>query len=278
MSHIQMIDDGNSLFISSNNVNNTETINAYQKAKPFPHIVLDDFFPNTVIKKITHEFPEANSYANYNNDRERYKKAYNPDDLKSSYLRSLFYSFNAKPFLTYLENLTGIPGLIPDPDFNGAGFHEIGTGGHLGIHADFNIHNRLKLKRRINVLIYLNESWQEEYGGHLELWEKDMSKKALSIAPLMNRCVIFNTESDTFHGHPDPLKTPKGITRKSIALYYYTASDAILDEYRAHSTLFETRENSSDKRDTKRIVKGSIKDLCPPMIYRKYQEFKSSHK
>jgi Rps23 Pro-64 3,4-dihydroxylase Tpa1-like proline 4-hydroxylase len=169
MPHIQMIDDGNSLFISSNNVNNTETIKAYQKAKPFPHIVLDDFLPDAVINKIIHKFPKANSYANYNNGKERYKKAYNPDELKSSYLRSIFYSFNAKPFLTYLENLTGILGLIPDHDFNGAGFHEIGTGGHLGIHADFNIHKRLKLKRRINVLIYLNESWQEEYGGHLEL-------------------------------------------------------------------------------------------------------------
>ncbi|MDP7555527.1 MAG: 2OG-Fe(II) oxygenase [Nitrospinota bacterium] len=220
----------------------------------------------------------ANSYANYNTDRAKSKKAYNPDDLKSSYIRSLFYSFNAKPFLAYLENLTGIPGLIPDPDFNGAGFHEIGTGGYLGIHADFNIHNRLNLKRRVNVLIYLNESWQEEYGGHLELWEKDMSKKALSIAPLMNRCVIFNTDSDSFHGHPDPLKMPEDSTRKSIALYYYTASDAILDEYRAHSTLFKTRKNSSDKRDTMRIVKDAIKDLCPPIIYRKYRGFKSSHK
>jgi len=102
-----------------------------------------------------------------------------------------------------------------------------------------------------------------------------MSKKALSIAPLINRCVIFNTDSDSFHGHPDPLKTPEDVTRKSIALYYYTASDAILDEYRAHSTLFKTRESSSDKTDTKRIIKDSIKDLCPPIIYRKYQNLKS---
>jgi len=105
-----------------------------------------------------------------------------------------------------------------------------------------------------------------------------MSKKALSIAPLMNRCVIFNTDSDSFHGHPDPLKMSEDSTRKSIALYYYTASDAILNEYRAHSTLFKTRKNSSDKRDTMRIVKDAIKDLCPLIIYRKYRGFKSSHK
>ena len=103
--------------------------------------------------------------------------------------------------------MTGIEGLIPDPDFLGGGFHETLRGGHLGIHADFNIHKRLILHRKINVLIYLNDNWKESYGGNLELWDKKMNGKVVSVSPTINKCVIFNTDIDSFHGHPDPLKS-----------------------------------------------------------------------
>src|SRR5206468_2179145 len=98
---------------------------------------------------------------------------------------------------------TGIPGLMPDPYFEGGGLHETKRGGHLGIHADFNIHSQLKVERRLNLLIYLNENWDKTFGGELELWNKDMKECAVRVAPIFGRAVIFNTDLDSFHGHPE---------------------------------------------------------------------------
>ncbi|MHB1424845.1 MAG: 2OG-Fe(II) oxygenase [Gemmataceae bacterium] len=100
-------------------------------------------------------------------------------------------------------------------------------GGFLNIHADFTAHPHHRLwRRRVNVLLYLNENWPEEYGGHLEFWTKDMQRCFEKILPLFNRCVIFNADKDSFHGHPHPLACPSETTRKSIALYYYSAEEA----------------------------------------------------
>ena len=96
------------------------------------------------------------------------------------------------------------------------------------------------LKRRINVLIYLNKGWKPEYNGELELWSGDMQERVVSIAPTFNRCVIFNTSTNSYHGHPVPLATPEGVTRKSIALYYYTSDESIFDQQSRHPTLWQT--------------------------------------
>ncbi|HMP28914.1 MAG TPA: 2OG-Fe(II) oxygenase [Saprospiraceae bacterium] len=130
---------------------------------------------------------------------------------------------NSEPFLEFLQELTGIEEtLIPDPYLDGGGFHEIKPGGFLKLHVDFHKHKKLGLSRRLNFLIYLNEDWDESYGGHFELWEKDMSKSAVKILPLFNRIAMFSTTGDSWHGHPDPLSCPPDRSRKSLALYYYT--------------------------------------------------------
>ncbi len=240
----------------------------YQGARPYPHIILDDFLPVETIQKVLRKFPTNRVLDSFSNKRENKKRTFNPNDLDSDYLKTLFYSLNSKYFLTFLEDLTGIQGLIPDPDFSGGGFHETLDGGHLGIHADFNLHERLHLHRRINVLIYLNDEWLEEYGGNLELWDLDMKNKVKSIAPIMNRCVVFNTDSDSYHGHPDPLSTPNGITRKSIALYYYTSSKAIYSELPQRSTVFKKRPNSADTLNINQTLKNIVKEIIPPVIAR----------
>ena len=54
--------------------------------------------------------------------------------------------------LEFLETLTGIDGLVPDPYFAGGGLHQIVRGGFLKVHADFNWHPKLRLDRRLNML------------------------------------------------------------------------------------------------------------------------------
>jgi hypothetical protein len=241
----------------------------YAKAEPFPHIVLDDFLPEALADFCVLEFPQrANSATQYTRDQENRKLEFQPESLSPA-LQSLFHSFNSGPFIGFLENLTGIKGLIPDPYFAGAGFHEVANGGHLNIHADFNHHTRLDLERRINVLIYLNRDWKEEYGGCFEIWDRTMTRRGLRVVPLFNRCVIFNTSSTSFHGNPEPVNHPMGTSRRAIALYYYTSTWA---KYRReHSTQFKVRPNSMDRFDFGLRLQEILDDLMPPIALRAFR-------
>lgn len=239
----------------------------YAAAEPFPHIMIDDFCSPEILEACLEFFPkEADpTSSTFDRDQERYKTSFNPDYLPVQ-LRSFFYSLNSRPFLQFLENMTGITGLIPDPFFTGGGFHETMQGGHLGIHADFNIHKTLGLHRRINVLIYLNKDWEDGFGGELELWDVQMKRCVQRIVPLFNRCVVFSTSSTSYHGHPDPIAHPGNQSRRSIALYYYTAT--VDGSVRSHTTQFKRRPNSDDVVDW-RVKRGElIDDILPPIIAR----------
>ena len=246
----------------------------YQSASPFPHIAIDDFLPPDVLERCLAEFPSyrGSEDTEFNRDQERFKTQFNPDEM-SPWLRGLFYGFNSRPFIQLLQNITGIKHLIPDPYFLGAGFHEIRNGGHLSVHADFNHHKPMDLERRINVLIYLNKSWPESYGGSLELWDHGVANCVRKIAPEFNRCVIFNTTSDSWHGNPEPVNHPKGISRKSIALYYYTSTWS--DAKRDHTTQFKVRPGSQDKTDWRVTLKEAIADIVPPILYRSLRKRRS---
>lgn len=245
----------------------------YCFADPFPHIVLDNFLPEHIARLALEHFPAVSlqgdkvfemGYAGL------HKRQILPHDCDGE-ARALFEFFNSRPMLEFLEGLSTISGLIPDPYFNGGGYHETGTGGKLGIHADFRINEQLHLNRRMNVIIYLNENWQDEYGGFLELWDRDMKAKRQSVKPIFNRAVIFNTDADSYHGHPDPLTTPAGVLRRSIALYYYTASKEIYKEVPDHGTMYQARPgDSADVRKEARRLKFDehLRQWVPPALLR----------
>jgi len=201
----------------------------YDAADPYPHIVIDGFLPADLADMALSNFPSgtrASDVVYVDRPFEHRKRQILPTDCNES-VRRLFDFFNSAPVLAFLEGLTGIEGLISDPYFDGGGFHEISRGGLLGLHADFRINRKLRLNRRLNLLVYLNKDWQESYGGHLEIWDKTGKRRVHRIAPLFNRCVVFNTNKDSYHGHPDPLSAPEHLTRKSMALYYYTPRNGL---------------------------------------------------
>ena len=203
---------------------------AYRDAQPFPHVVIDNFLPPEMAQRALADFPrpEAPLWLDWKvRDTVHQPKKLGVGSAErlaqaSPALQHILFTLNSHAMLDFLEMLTGIVGLLPDPHFSGGGLHQILSGGKLAIHSDFNFDQRLKLYRRINVLIFLNVDWREEYGGQLELWDSTMKQCGQRILPVFNRCVIFNTDRDSYHGHPDPLKTPNHVTRKSLALYYYT--------------------------------------------------------
>lgn len=174
--------------------------------------------------------------------------------------------------MEFLEQLTGIQGLVPDPHFIGGGLHQIPRGAKLGIHADFNRYARLKLDRRINALFFLNRDWDPAWGGQLELWDREMKECRRRVDPIFNRLVVFNTTSDSYHGHPDPLACPEHVTRKSIAFYYYSNGRPLRERRIAHSTLWQRRPGherddlgdrtltSLPRRALRAIVPQALKD------------------
>jgi hypothetical protein len=210
----------------------------YASASPFPHIVIDDFLPTDVAEQVLRAFPPIDDPVWL--DWRRRDVVHQPKkqgvghadrmDGVSPVIHHVLFALNSSPMVRFLEELTGIDGLTPDPHFVGGGLHQILPGGRLAIHSDFNIHPSSRLYRRLNVLLYLNKDWRPEYGGELQLWDRSMQAMTRDVAPIFNRCVVFNTDRDSFHGHPDPLRTPEGLTRKSLALYYYTLNCASSDE------------------------------------------------
>jgi len=240
----------------------------YQTAEPFPHIVIDDFLPPDILRKVLDDFPSSTNKEYFDRGQERLKYQYQPQDISSGLIRNLFAELNGQAFLGFLEELTGIRGLIPDPYFEGGGLHETKQGGHLGVHADFNVHERLRLERRLNLLIYLNEDWADDYGGQLELWTKDMSDCAVRVKPVFGRAVIFNTALDSFHGHPDPLACPADRSRRSIATYYYTAAEEGIALLPKRTTNFRSRPGSDDPRDWQIRRYHFVNDWIPPKLQR----------
>lgn len=204
----------------------------YQHNTPFPHIVIDDLLPPETLQKLLLEYPQDQNLPVWNDASHRDKQSgefvqkdkrniRDPLQMPVTY-RQLVWELNSHYFLSFLSKMTGIANLIPDPHMRGAGIHQIGRGGFLKVHADFATHREFSLDRRLNLLIYLNQDWPETYGGHLELWDKDMQGPPKRVLPTLNRCVVFSTTSTSYHGHPHPLTCPEGTYRKSLALYYYT--------------------------------------------------------
>jgi Rps23 Pro-64 3,4-dihydroxylase Tpa1-like proline 4-hydroxylase len=219
----------------------------YQEANPFPHTVVDDFVEPKLLKRVLKEWPFEAHPAWYKKQAETsIKYSMNAFDAFGPNTQQLIIALNSQEFLSELERVTGIDGLLADPSLEGGGLHMIPRGGFLKMHADFNWHYTGNVMRKINLLLYLNEDWQKDWGGDLQLiGPPSVMDTNVLVAPQFNRCVVFNTTSDSWHGHPKPMTTPASVMRKSIALYYYRVEPA--PEHK-HSTIYrEDLENAEFK-------------------------------
>jgi len=246
---------------------------AFAAAKPFPHVVLDDFFDPSLLDKVLAEFPKPGEIKWQRFDNEREIKLANAAEAYFGPTTRLFlYHLNSITFLDFVGTVTGISNLIADPHFEGGGLHQIVRGGKLGVHVDFNKHSRYNLDRRVNVLVYLNKNWRDEYGGHLQLWNREMTRCETKVAPLFNRMVLFGTTDFTYHGHPDPLQCPEGMTRKSLALYYFSNGRPAEEISGEHSTVFKPRAEGEFKPTFRQRIRRVASDLLPPLVTRQLKK------
>ncbi len=210
----------------------------YRSARPYPHIVLDDFLEPDALKAAIDEFPplDPGLWTNYLHTNERKFSNTDPQTWGQT-LQEILRELNSPRFVTFVSRLIGVEGLVADPSLEGGGLHQSTTGGFLNIHADFTVHpHNRKWQRRANILLYLNNDWKPEYGGDLELWSADMKECVEKVSPVANRVLIFTTDATSFHGHPEPMTCPEGVARRSLALYYFTIEEDPLvrsTEYRA---------------------------------------------
>jgi hypothetical protein len=216
-----------------------EAAGTYRSASPTPHCCLDGLADPAVLATLIAEFPppDHRSWNQLDSAFER-KLSTGALDLLPDVFQQALEAFNHRHFLRFLEQLTGIQGLVPDPYFVGGGLSSLRRGGWLDVHCDFNYHPMTRLDRRLNVLFYLNEAWPESYGGHFELWDAELTGCQQRYLPLAGRMVVFDTIDTAYHGNPTPVACPEERSRNSIAIYYYSNGRPEPERSRPHSTYF----------------------------------------
>jgi len=247
-----------------------EHAESHKTAAPFPHTVIEDFASPDALRGVIEEFP-TKDHPNWTHmfDPDQNKFASNDMRLLGPRTRHMIQALNDAPVINFLEKLTGISGLVPDPHLAGGGLHEMRPGGMLRVHADFNFHKQILLDRRINLLLYLNENWQTSYGGQLELWDTEMRGAVKTVEPVFNRCVIFETTDNSYHGNPNPVSCPPDRTRRSIAMYYYTNGRPEKEVSSSHGTLFRKRPGEGTAKE---VSKDLVRDLFPPILWNAMKE------
>lgn len=216
--------------------------NVFTYKEPFTHYVIDGLFNEEILRSFNNveTLTSVKGHtSHFNNDME-VKIGISHIDENSGNVHKVLKYLNSTEFIEFLSELTEIPDLIGDDNYNGGGVHLIPKGGKLNVHIDFSraLFDETKF-RRLNVLLYLNDGWKEEWEGALELWDKKPSDGGIcvkKIYPIFNRIIIFGTSKDSWHGHPTPLNCPENEFRKSLATYYYSSEPG--DDLEIHSTIY----------------------------------------
>jgi 2OG-Fe(II) oxygenase superfamily len=231
----------------------------YRENQPCPHVLLKDFIDPELATAMAEEFPKPSSieWTQYKHPNEN-KLGMPKRELFPPTIAAVTDELNTPEFCAWVSELTGIPNLVADPMLEGGGLHQSGPGGYLNVHTDFSMHHfHTDWHRRVNLILYLNSAWNENWGGSIELWERSspgksaqgksgqgkMSRCAAKYAPLLNHALIFTTDERSLHGFPDPLTCPEGQSRKSLALYYYTVEPG--KKVAVHSTDYFARPQDS---------------------------------
>ncbi|GGK57792.1 2OG-Fe(II) oxygenase [Rufibacter glacialis] len=234
--------------------------------KPFHYLVYDNFFHIQAAEKILAAYPDVIT-GNWNgttyvNQKNKFTMTKFGEDMPL--MQQVFAELNGKKFLNFLESVTGVGNLLADEDLFGGGLHQSTNGAFLDVHVDFNIHDKTKYHRRMNAIVYMNKDWKKDYNGYLELWDMQKKKQLEYIEPLFNRLVIFETNEVSFHGHPKPLNTPPHLSRKSMAVYYYTKDRPAHEIAEEHNTIYVNTEGAGGllknlKSGLKAAVERTIK-------------------
>jgi Rps23 Pro-64 3,4-dihydroxylase Tpa1-like proline 4-hydroxylase len=223
----------------------------YRNARPFPCLCIDDFIDLDFAREVSRSFPSFESARGMGRSfdalHENRKIQVTDPTLFPAPTARLADMLASEEFRRTLSEITGIPNLLWDPDFSGGGMHQTAAHGRLDVHIDFNRLPHNGWHRRLNLLLYLNETWQQSWGGMLELWDKDVKRSIKTFLPALARCIIFETSEISYHG-VTALTCPEDVVRRSFAVYYYTLEPPPDWSGRDHTTIFRARPDEYLKR------------------------------
>ena len=236
----------------------------YLGASPYPHLVLQDLFSPDLLRQVRGEIPPLGSDRWIHHDDAHQNKF----GLKSAMslgpmgtkLESILHS---TAFLYFLSEITNIWGLLPDPYLQGAGYHVLPIGAKFDVHIDRKTDYVTGLQRRLALIVYLNDDWKPEYGGQLELWDKEGKECQVAIQPSLNTTALFEVADGNYHGNPNPIACPPGQTRNSFIVYYHT----VPGEGDARSDLLSSVFAPSFYEKKFRL-RTFLRDWTPPAIFR----------
>ena len=239
---------------------------AFANARPFRHVVIDGFLDDAHAREMLEQFPGFDRRFALNEMGEVGGKAVRTGvrGLGPVYERLDDY-IRSEAFLEYLSRVTGIPGLLYDPDYEGGGTHENRNGQGLDAHIDFNYHPRTGWHRRLNLIIYLNPQWERSWGGALEIIEDPWTGRGerVEVLPLFNRCVVFETNEVSWHGFQQ-IRLPVGcadISRRSFAIYLYTRDRPAEETAPPHATVYVPDGMPGDLLPGVVLDQASVDDL-----------------
>jgi len=242
-----------------NNQNWDKISEDFSKAKPFNHVVIDDFFTEEVAHNIFAGMPgyDENTDAKYDNAIEKKRTIQNWTKFSKNVYKALSYLVS-EPFVVKLARMTEEYDLVPDYGLHGGGIHMHQSGDYLNVHLDYDIHPKMDMKRKLNLIVYLNPNWKKEWGGNIGLWSHDKTSKqpkALveSIWPKFNRAVLFDTTQNSWHGVTEGINAPEGQYRKSLAIYYLIPTDDI--DNKRQKALFVPREEQKGDDGVMNLIK-----------------------
>ncbi len=235
----------------------------FNQATPYRHVVINNFLNNEFAESLYLHFPALDQMSrNYQGLNEHKSEGAGFENYHADF-SNLRKALNEKSFYEAISKITGIADLYSVEDALGMGVHQGGNGSYLDIHIDFNIHHIRNIHRRVNLLIFLNKDWKEEYGGLVEMWNKDVSKLEQAYLPGFNRCVIFETSEISYHGY-GKINVPEGVTRKSFYGYYYTDLREGAAGY--HDTIFKARPEEGLAKKIKTDVKETLKNTVKRVL------------
>ncbi len=228
----------------------------FKNSRPYKYVIIDNFLNEEVANNLYENFPKVTELRkHYKGLNENKSEGSSFEQYHGDFINMLD-SIKSEAFINWLEKVVQIDDLTLPDDHRGAGVHQGKDGSFLDIHVDFSVHPILNLHRRLNLLIFLNKGWKEEYGGLLELWDPEVSVCEAEILPSFNRCVIFETNDVSYHGY-DKITVPEGVTRKSIYSYYYSP---IGEGVKYHDTIFKPRPTDSTLKKTQTHAKENVKN------------------
>ena len=216
--------------------------------------------PGLLSTDVIRDFPPVSEGVwKHFNDPRHVKHLSQGDARLAPSIRHVLAQLRTSEFLSFLEVLSGMEGLVADPHTGGC--HETPRGGYLDVHVDASWNDRLALYTGINVFVYLNRDWADDYGGHLELWDGDGEECRTRILPVFNRMVIFSSGGRTYHGHPSPLTCPPGVGRKSLAANY------CMSRHPEHQSRFRRSAiYRANPQRSRRVSAGLLAEMWVPPI------------